>query len=338
MIGTKFIVGIDISKDNFSVCAKYFDGKRSVIKGTRGFENNAAGFSAFKSWSLSKIKQQAAPHFVMEATGVYYEELTHFLYCESLDVSVVLPNKIKHFAKSLNIKTKTDKVDAAIIADYGLERTPELWKPMICELKNLRDLCRERLSLKQETTRLKCQLHALQHARGAFPEVLNMKQEQIDFFENTIKKIEKLIVQLVKSDKAFHARIKKLETIKGVRLLTIVTILCETNGFEQFNSIRGVVSYAGLDVCERQSGKFIGKTKISKKGNKRIRQCLYMPGLTATNHNVPIKKLYQRILEKNPKIKRKGIIAAMRKLLILIFVLWKKDEEYNPDFQWSAGK
>lgn len=338
MRGAKFIVGIDISKDNFSVCGKYFDGKRAVIKGTRSFENNASGFSAFKSWSLRKGKQQAAPHFVMEATGVYYEELTHFLYSESLEVSVILPNKIKHFAKSLNIKTKTDKVDASVIADYGLERNPELWKPMISELKNLRDLCRERLSLKQETVRLKCQLHALKHAHGTFGEVLKMKQEQIEFFEKSIKKIEELIVRLVKSDKAFAERIKKLETIKGVRLLTIVTILCETNGFEQFNSIRAVVSYAGLDVCERQSGQFKGKTKISKKGNRRIRQCLYMPGLTATNHNVPIKKLYERILEKNPQIKRKGIIAAMRKLLILIFVLWKKNEEYNPDFQWNAGK
>lgn len=338
MKGTRFIVGIDISKETFSVCAKYFDGKRIVIKGTRSFENNVSGFAGFKSWSLSKCKQADSLHFVMEATGVYHEELTHFLYAHSLDVSVVLANKIKHFAKSLNVKTKTDKADAGIIADYGLERNPERWQPMTAELKNIRDLCRERLSIKQELTRLKCQLHALKHAHGTFPEVLQLKEEQILFFEESVAKTETLIFKLVKADALFYERVKKLETIKGIRLLTIVTILCETNGFEQFESIRAVVSYAGLDVSERQSGQFKGKTKISKKGNKRIRQCLYMPALSAANHNVTIKKLYGRVVERNPKIKRKGVVAAMRKLLILVFVLWKKNEEYNPDFQWNAGK
>lgn len=338
MRGTKFIVGIDISKDTFSVCAKYFDGKRVAIKGTRSFENNASGFTAFESWSRAKNKHSDSILFVMESTGIYHEELTYFLYSRSQQVSVVLPNKIKHFAKSLNVKTKTDKADANLIADYGLERNPPSWEPMTKELKNLRDLCRERLSMKQDIARLKCQLHALKHAHGIFKEVLDLKEEQILFFEKSITKTEALILKLVKADTEFYSRVKKLETIKGIRLLTIVTILCETNGFKQFGSIRQVVSYAGLDVSERQSGQFKGKTRISKKGNKRIRQCLYMPALTATNHNVTIKNLYQRIIEKNPDIKRKGIVAGMRKLLVFVFVLWKKNQEYNPDFQWNAGK
>jgi len=119
-------------------------------------------------------------------------------------------------------------------------------------------------------------------------------------------------------------------------LLTIVTVLCETNGFTQFNNIRQVVSYAGLDIAERQSGLFKGKTRISKKGNKRIRECLYMPALSASNYNEPIKALYERVVERNPTIKRKGVVAGMRKLLILIFVLWKKNEAYTTEYQWKA--
>ena len=92
-----------------------------------------------------------------------------------------------------------------------------------------------------------------------------------------------------------------------------------------FESIRQVVSYAGLDVVMKESGKFKGKTKISKKGNARIRQCLFMPAMSAIQHNDKIKDLYWRIRERNPDIKRKGIVAGMRKLLILIFVLWKKN-------------
>lgn len=329
-------IGIDISKDTFHACCKQSVGGQFVIKGTHSFENSYTGFTTFSRWELTKTKN-AETLYVMEATGVYHEELTHFLYSNGKTVSVVLANKIKHFAKSLNIKTKTDKADASMIAHYGLERCPEAWQPMMPQMKSLRDLCRERLSLKQNIVALKCQLHALDHAHGTLEFVLKIKQNQVEFMEINIQAIEQEIKRITLKDKDFYERVKNIETIKGLQLITIVTILAETNGFAQFNNIRQVVSYAGLDVAERQSGLFKGKTRISKKGNSRIRQCLFMPALSATNHNDKIKALYQRIVERNPTIKRKGIVAGMRKLLILTFVLWKNNEAYDPDYQWNKG-
>jgi transposase len=223
-----------------------------------------------------------------------------------------------------------------MIAQYGLERLLEWWEPMMPQMKNLRDLCRERLSLKKDLVRCKCQIHGLKHAHSTLDVVLQVKEQQIGFLESNIQIIENEIIRLTKEDKEFSQRVKNIETIKGLRLLTIVTVLCETNGFAQFNNIRQVVSYAGLDIAERQSGLFKGKTRISKKGNARIRECLYMPALSATSYNEPIKALYQRVVERNPTIKRKGIVAGMRKLLILIFVLWKKNEAYNAEHQWGA--
>ena len=329
-----FCIGIDISKDTFHVCVKQLVGGQASIKGTHSFENSFVGFPEFLRWTLTKTKN-GETLYVMEATGIYHEELTHFLFSNGKNVAVVLANKIKHFAKSLNIKTKTDKADASMIAHYGLERCPEPWQPMMPQMKSLRDLCRERLSLKQSIGSLKCQLHALKHAHGTLEFVLQMKQKQIEFLEINIQAVEQEIKRITVEDKDFYERVKKIETIKGLQLITIVTILSETNGFAQFNNIRQVVSYAGLDVTERQSGLFKGKTRISKKGNSRIRQCLYMPALSATNHNDRIKALYQRIVERNPTIKRKGVVAGMRKLLILTFVLWKKNEAYNPNYQWN---
>ena len=95
-----------------------------------------------------------------------------------------------------------------------------------------------------------------------------------------------------------------------------------------------MVSYAGLDVVEKESGKYRGKTKISKKGNARIRSALYMPAMNASNHNVNLKEFYDRINE-GRTIKRQGLIAVMRKLLILVYTLWKKEEEYDPLFHFS---
>lgn len=329
----KSCVGIDISKDSFEVCIKQLKDERGVIKAKRSFQNDYTGFEKLLNWTLSKVSN---PIFVMETTGVYHEDLTHFLYENGQKVSVVLANKMKHFAKSLNMKTKTDKADAQMIAQYGLERQLEWWEPMMPQMKNLRDLCRERLSLKKDLVRCKCQIHGLKHAHSTLSVVLQVKEQQISFLETNIQIIENEIIRLTNEDKEFSQRVKNIETIKGLRLLTIVTVLCETNGFTQFNNIRQVVSYAGLDIAERQSGLFKGKTRISKKGNARIRECMYMPALSATTYNEPIKALYQRVVERNPTIKRKGIVAGMRKLLILIFVLWKKNEAYNAEHQWDA--
>jgi transposase len=329
----KSSVGIDISKDSFEVCIKQLEGERVVIKATHSFQNSYMGFDDFLKWTLRKV---SSPIFVMETTGVYHEDLTHFLYSNDQKVSVVLANKMKHFAKSLNIKTKTDKADAQMIAQYGMERPLEWWQPMMPQMKNLRDLCRERQSLKKDLVRCKCQVHALKHAHSTLAVVLQLKQQQIEFLEKNIQIIENEIIRITEEDKEFNQRVKKIETVKGLRLLTIVTVLCETNGFLQFNNIRQVVSYAGLDIAERQSGLFKGKTRISKKGNSRIRECLYMPALSATSYNEQIKALYQRVIERNPTIKRKGVIAGMRKLLVLIFVLWKKNEAYNLEYNWNT--
>ena len=96
-----------------------------------------------------------------------------------------------------------------------------------------------------------------------------------------MKAVEKNLKELIDSDKKLASKIKKIETIKGVGFITIIKIISETNGFLLFNSISQLVSYAGLDVIENESGSFRGKTKISKKGNVRIRSSLYMPALSA---------------------------------------------------------
>ena len=331
------IVGIDISKDEFLVCAKEKTPSGDVkIKGSRTFTNDCKGFTDFSLWVASRRKTGSQVSYVMEATGTYYEDLAYYLHETGNKVCVVLANKIKHFSKSLNIKTKTDKVDAAIIAEIGIQRELTAWKPMSCNYKQLRDLCREMLSLKKEKTRAMCQLHAMNYSHEKTQSVLQIKNAQIEFYEQSISQIETEIKKIVNTDMELKSRVENIMKVKGLGLITIVIVLCETNGFETFNNIRQVVSYVGLDVVMKESGTFKGKTRISKKGNARIRQCLFMPALTATMFNDNIKDLYERINEKNPGIKRKGIVAGMRKLLILIFVLWKKNEKYNPKHQWQS--
>ena len=335
----KVSVGIDVSMKDFHACVKVKTDDNTVkIKGIKRFEQTEKGYREFLLWSqakASKQEQDVEIYYTMEATGTYYENLAYFLYSENCKVSVVLANKIKNYAKSLNVKIKTDKVDSKIIADYGIERSTGTWKPMAPSYKKLRDISREILSLKKDINRAKSQLHALNYSHNKLDLLKQQKEDQIEFYENMIAELKKELENITKQEPELAGKIKKLETIPGIRFYTAIAVICETNGFELFKNIRQVVSYAGLDIAIKESGTIKGKARITKKGNSRIRQVLYMPAMAAVQSNEPIKRLHSRICEKNPNVKNKGIIAAMRKLLILTFVLWKKNEEFDHNYQWS---
>ena len=123
-----------------------------------------------------------------------------------------------------------------------------------------------------------------------------------------------------------------MTTIPGIGFITVVTVAAETQGFDNFTSLRQLSSFAGYDIQLKESGKFKGKTKISKKGNSHIRRAMYMPSLSAIGHSQTYKKIYNRLYEK----KENGLIAGtaiQRKLLGLIYTLWKNDTEFEDNYQ-----
>lgn len=336
----KLIIGIDMAKDSFHVCVKseLENGDVKII-GSRKFKNQSSEYQKLLTWVSKRIKPfHDSPIFVMEATGVYHENLAYFLYEKGQSVSIVLPNKLKYFTKSFNIVTKTDKLDASIIAQYGIERKMKLWKPVSPVYLQLKILNRKKLSLKKQRTRSKNQLHALTHAHQSPESAIAITKKQIAFYEKSIHELDQEIAALIKQDPVLDEKIDKAATIKGVGRQTVIALICETNGFELFQNIRQLVSYAGLDIVLNESGKFKGKTRISKKGNNRIRSCLYMPALVAKQHNAKLKDLNDRIVLKNPDIKQKGTVACMRKLLILVYTLWKKDEVYDEKYELNITK
>ena len=131
------------------------------------------------------------------------------------------------------------------------------------------------------------------------------------------------------SDSSLYDKIAKLNTIPGISFMTIISILAETNAFVLVENAKQLVSYAGLDIQHNQSGLKDGKTRISKKGNSFIRNALYMPALCASRHNPDMKTFYTRLIERKPA-KKIGITAVARKLLILMYILWKNNTEFEP--------
>lgn len=332
-------VGIDMAKEKFDVCFKESKTGSAAIKGTKSFTNNHEGFKAFLEWCNKRRKKTSSLLFVMEATGVYYEELCYFLHSLGEEAVVELPQKIKYYAKSLNIKTKTDKVDAKLIAEIGIERNASLkrWSPPSEQFKEIRDITRELARLKKAKTAMSSQLHAMNTAHGTSMDIIDTISKHIIFTQKLTDDLEKVLIKTVKKDKELYERVARIEKVKGLGIPTILKVLAETNGFLLFDNIRQLVSYAGLDVVQDQSGKRSGKTRISKKGNAHLRQALYMSAVTAGNHNPTLIPFYERLKERLPA-KKQGIVAVMRKLLILIYTLWRTGEEYDPNYQWQGGK
>lgn len=332
----KYCVGNDISKDAMSICFSQLDAQQHVsIKGTRTFGNNPKGWQALQHWIARFRKNSDVPLLlVVEATGVYYEGFAYYFQEQGMDLHVVLPNKAKHYAKSLNIKTKTDAVDAALLAQMGLERQLPLWKGMNPAMRKIKQLCRQRQALQEARTVVANQLHAHTHAYEPLKKIVKQMQQHLKFLDKQITELDAEAQRLCAADPELQQRVDNVCTIKGIGSMTALVVIAETNGFDLIENKAQLVSYAGYDVVQQESGTSLkGKTRISKKGNAHIRRALYFPALSAAAHEPKLRALYQRIHEKNPKVKMIGAVAVQRKLLVLIYTLYKKNEPYDAAFE-----
>lgn len=329
----KQVVGIDVSKDTLAVCYGTVDIQQNQqITEPLTFTNNIQGFRELMSYAKEKRGQlKAHLYFVMEATGVYYENLAYFLNEKHQNVIVILPNKTKNYSKTLSIKSKTDPLDARMITQFGLERQMQLWSVPSPLMKAIKALTREYQSKKDIATQIKNQLHAEKYSHKPLKESLKRNQASLSFFEKQLTEIEKQIKDLVKQDDDLNDRINKVDKIEGVGFMTIVSIISETNGFALIQNAKQLASYAGLDVVYNESGLKKHKTTISKKGNKHLRKAVYMPALSACKHNPKLKALYIRLVAKKGT-KKIALIAVARKLLLLIYTIFTKNVEYISNY------
>lgn len=327
-------VGIDISKENFTacVCSRYRAGGEQ-LSDVFEFKNLKTGFNQLIKWSRKITEPSMEVTFIMEATGVYYEGLAHHLHKLKQPVCVVLPNKVNHFAKSLNVKTKTDKVDARVIARMGAERKLSNWVPPHPLFKQLRDLTRGYSELMKEKTVFTNRLDALNSGYEPMLVIIKSHKTIIKKLDEQLARFKVEIEKLIYSEEWLAEKVKKVLTIKGVGLMTVAVILAETQGFEFVQNIRQLCSYAGYDVVQKESGTSVSaKTKISKKGNSWIRGSLHFPALVASRHNSIMKKTYQRINNRNT-YKMIGATAIQRKILVLIYTLWKNDTVFDEEYE-----
>jgi len=334
-----YCIGIDVDKKTFKVCLMLRGSDLSKqVKGSKTFSNDLVGLRSFTDWVSKRIKEEGfARSFVMEATGVYHEPLAYFLNEQLETVHIVLPLKSKRYLQSLGFRSKTDKIDAKGLAMMGCEQTLDQWQPASKQLLKLRSLTRQIEGLKNTKTSFLNQLEGAEHTVVIDSLVIRSINKMIKELDNEIEKLKKKVKKIIESDELLSQKYELFKPLKGVGLMTFAVVVSETNGFELFKNQRQLVCYAGYDVVENQSGQRVGKTRISKKGNSHIRRILHMASLSAVRNKVSdLCNLQERVFDRTG-IKMKGYVAVQRKLLVLMYTLWKNDTLFDPTFKTSGN-
>jgi transposase len=336
----KQCMALDIAKDDIQICFResMSDGAMRV-KTQKKVKNTKTGWNTIVA-DIKKHLKTAAPNgfvVVMEATGVYHENVCYFLSKQGYTINVVLPNMSKSYIKSLGQHSKNDKIDAQALAQMGLERVLNIWVAPSDNTLKIKHLSRERQMLIADQTSIKNQLHAFKHGYECEKSTEKRFDTRLKLIAKQIKEIDQLLIQTVNADEDLRAKAERICTIQGFGMTTVIVLLAETNAFDDIENRAQLTSYAGYDVVENQSGKHTGKTRISKRGNSRIRAALHFPALTAVKYNDTMKKLYNRVFDRT-KIKMKAYVAVQRKMLLLAYAVCKNETDFDPKYQENSTK
>ncbi len=331
-------MGIDVAQDELVVCmGRMYEDLTIDLYSHKTFSNTAKGFELLTGWVSKLSKTDVELIYVMEATGVYHESLAYYLADRGDHLSIVLPNKISNYSRTLDVKTVTDKTASEAITRFGLERKLDNWAPPKGVYRSLRQLTRERDQIVAARTITKNQLHAEQAEAYPNKKSIARTKKHIAFLDKQEQEIKEELAQIIKEEEEVKRIVVLLCSLPGIGLLTAATILGETNGFDLIRNKRQLASYAGLDVKEKQSGTSVkGKPRISKKGNRYLRKAMHLPALTAIRHDERFKAIFARIVSKHG-IKMKAAVAVQRKLLEMTFTVYKKQEKYDKLYLTKTG-
>lgn len=311
------VVGIDIAKKKFDM-ALLVNGK--VKK--KACSNTQDGYREACSWLLRHGAPQA--HVCLEATGAYGDDLAMALVSSGYTVSMVNPSQIAAFGKSELLRTKTDQVDAELIARFCIAMRPAPWTPPPPELRELQALVRRLDALVEMRAEEKLRLQT-----SASAGVSRSVQDMLTFLDHKISELEAAIRDHFDQHPGLKGQRDLLISIPGIGESTAAVILAEIRNWEAFTSARQLVAYSGLAPQERTSGSSVrGKTRICKIGNGRLRRALYMPALSARRYNQAANDLFERMTAKG-KTSMQAIAAIMRKLLVWSFGVLKSGRPFE---------
>ena len=294
------------------------------------FKNNGSGFKKFVKLLNS------SSHCVMEATGYYHYQLAYHLLESGIKVSVENPLAVKRFIQMKLSKIKTDKSDSKLICDYAQQVELKLWQGNSKIEMECLQITRVLSLYTKQSTMLKNKLHGEAVLGQPSKAVVRSLKRSLKQLEKEIKNLEDKLLVLVRQ--AHQDLLTRLETIPGIGRKTAIMLVVLTGGFDRFSSASELCSYAGLTPVIRQSGSSVkGRARISKIGNQKLRNLLFMCSFNACKCNKACRDLYERIVAKG-KSKKLALIAVCNKLLKQAFAIAKSGLIYDDTYKSTLVK
>ena len=308
--------GVDISKDVFDVYGSEC--------GHSQFKNDEQGFKLLvKTLDSDSL-------VVMEATGYYHYRLAQFLYKNSITVSVVNPLSVKRFIQMRLAKVKSDKSDAKAICNYGLSNEVPLYNALSDVQAECLQLFRLMDSYLKKRTATKNKLHGEEVLGIPSKYVYRSLKRDLKHLNKEVKGIEDRLLELVKQDQ--QQQLTLLTSIPGIGIKTALFLIVITDGFSKFEKASQLCSYVGITPTIRESGSSVrGRSRISKVGNKKLRNLLFLCAFNACKHNKGCREIYERIVAKG-KSKKLALIAVANKLLKQAFAVAKSGLAYDENY------
>lgn len=323
-------IGIDVSKEKLDT-GWLRDVANNKVK-TKVFQNQKQSLEKLAVWLLKNT--QAEPQNILitlEATGVYHENLAYFLHQQGFKVLIANPGKAKQYARAIGLVHKTDKLDAIMLAHYGMAQFNAgkltLWQPESPEARHLKGLLRRLDALEKDHQRELNRLEACEQVDTS-ARVLKSIYDMLATLQREIASLEQEIDDYIDRHPPLRKNRQLLSSIKGVGPVVSREMTCLFAG-RDFSSAKQVAAYLGLIPRLVESGNFKGHTKLSKTGPARVRAKLYMAAVVAGTHNLDIKDQKRRLL-RSGKNKMQALGAAMRKLVQICYGVIKHQQEYRP--------
>jgi transposase len=315
----RICLGLDVSKAEFEACLLI--GKK---KDRSTFPNSPSGFKKLLSWLHGLEKDRI--HACLEPTGVYSKALAKFLYSMEIKVSQVNSFAVQSLARGKNFRSKTDRIDAYLLADYCLKEDPPTWRPPTQIQEELKELNHRLSTVDEDIRKEKNRLETVDSKV-----VLEDIEDSLGRLMVRREKLERAIRALIRSDEVTTKNFAILNSIIGIGEKSAIRLLAAVR-FDTFESGRQVGCYAGLTPRDFESGSSIRKrASISKVGSSEIRGYMYFPAMVAIQHNPQLREFAERLEGRN-KLKKVIIVAVMRKLLALATTLIRKQQFYDPEF------
>ncbi|QNK78349.1 IS110 family transposase [Winogradskyella sp. PAMC22761] len=289
------------------------------------FKNSITGFKKFVK--LLDFNS----HCVMEATGYYHYQLAYYLQEEGIKISVENPLSVKRFIQMKLSKIKTDKSDSKLICEYAEQVELKLWKGNSKHQLECLQMTRLLSVYTKQSTMLKNKLHGEAVLGNPSKAVLSSLKRNLKQVQKEMKTIEDKLLVLVKA--AHQEVLTRLKIIPGIGPKTALMLVVLTDGFDRFTSGSELCSYAGLTPVIRQSGSSVkGRPRISKIGNQKLRNLLFMCSFNACKYNHACKAIYERLVAKG-KSKKLALIAVCNKLLKQAFAIAKSGLTYDNNYR-----